>query len=194
MSAGCSVSGLRYSARSWPLALLLFLNACASTPRIVDSRFGTEVFSSRDGQLRYRLPVGWIDATADAPSADNLVWLVRDDYAAMLVLRQVTIDEATRRQISATGLGSLGDLLLSLSSSESGATIVKKPECSNLNGFSACTYEYVAGHPGDRVHIVLVDTGNRVFEVSTRAAASIPEESSQEIIGLQEAFVRNSEW
>ena len=169
--------------------------ACASTPRVFESRFTQEYFPSSDGTFRFKLPAGWINATTDSPSVNTVVWLVRSDFAAMLVVREVVIDSVTRWDIRKSGLGRLGDLMLALARSESGASIVKQPQRSSVaGGIDGCTYEYIAGHPGDRVHVVLVSTGSRVYEVSSRMKESMDEEASDGIISLQEAFVRNVLW
>ena len=185
---------VRHSARYWSFAFSLFMVACASTPRLFEFRFSREVLTSRDGRLQYRLPEGWINATTDSPSADNLIWLVRSDYAAMLVVREVMVDGITRKQISSTGLSRLGELLVSLESSEQGASMVKQPTPSTIDGLSACTYEYIAGNPGDRVHVVLVDTGKKVYEVSTRITETKSREMLGETISLQEAFLLTVVW
>lgn len=194
MSANCNTTSLRDVLRYWPFAFSLLTMACASTPRLFEFHFTQESFSSSDGKLRYKLPLGWINATPDAPSADNLIWAVRSDYAAMLVVREVTIDDITRRGINKEGLGRLGELMLALASSENGVRIVKQPSGSVVGGIPACTYEYTAGHPGSRVHVVLVDTGSRVYEVSARTADTMGEEASKGIIALQEAFVGQVSW
>ena len=168
--------------------------ACASTPRVFEAQFTQDYFLSKDGTLRFRLPAGWINATTDLPSGNTLIWLVRSDFASMLVVKEVTIDSVTRTDINTSGLGRLGELMLGLARSENGVRIVKPPQPLVGGGIMASTYEYVAGHPGDRVHVVLVNTGRKVYEVSTRIKDVISAEASEGIISLQEAFVQKMLW
>jgi hypothetical protein len=168
--------------------------ACASTPRVFEPRFSQEYFSSRYEQLRYRLPVDWLNATSDAPSANNLIWLVCCDFTATLAVREIVIDAETRQEVDRAGLKRVAELTLALASGEKGVDVVKQPRLSSLRGTSVCTYEYLAGHPTDRVHIILVDTGKRVYEVSALMTSNVSEETVAEVMSLQEAFVQNILW
>jgi hypothetical protein len=136
----------------------------------------------------------WLNATNDALSANSLIWLVRGDFMATLAVREVVIDAETRQEVSRTGLKRVAELTLALASGERGVNVVKQPRLSSSRGTSICTYEYLAGHPTDRVHIVLVDTGKRVYEVSVLMTSNVSEETATEVISLQEAFVQNILW
>jgi hypothetical protein len=179
--------------RNWPVVLSLLVVACASTPHLPESRFGQEYFSSRNGQLQYRLPIGWLNATNDS-SANNLIWLVRADFAATLAVQEVVIDAATRQEVKRGGLIRVAELTLALASGERGVVVVQQPALSTLGGKSVCMYEYLAGHPSDRVHIVLVDTGTMVYEVSALMASNVLEETVADVVSLQEAFVKSILW
>jgi len=180
--------------RCWPLVVSLLIMACASTPRVFEPRFSQEYLSSRNEQLRYRLPIDWLNATNDAPSANNLIWLVRGDFTATLAVREVIIDTETRQEVKRTGLKRVAELTLGLASGERGVSVVKQPTLSTMQGKSVCTYEYLTGHPSDRVHIVLVDTGKMVYEVSALMTSGVLEETAAEVVSLQEAFVQNILW
>lgn len=180
--------------RCWPIALSLFMIACASGPHVSVSHFSQEYSTSRSGGLRYRLPDGWLNSSDDAPSPNVLIWLVRADFAAMLSVREVMIDEETRSEITRSGLERLGDLTLSLSSSGSGISIVQRPTLSAIGGLKACSYDYAEAGSKDRVHIILMDTGNRVYEVSTRMTSRISEEATKEVVLLAGAFVEKVLW
>jgi hypothetical protein len=168
--------------------------ACASTPHALVSRFSEEYFSARSGSLRYRLPDGWLNSTNDAPSPDVLIWLVRADFAAMLSVREVMIDEETRSEITRSGLERLGDLTLSLPSSSKGISVVQRPTLSTVAGLKACRYDYAETGSGDRVHIMLMDTGKKVYEVSTRMTSKVSEEATKEIVLLAAAFAEKVLW
>ena len=179
--------------RYWPFVFSLLV-ACASTPHVFEPRFSQEYLSSRNEQLRYRLPIDWLNATNDAPSANSLIWLVRGDFTATLAVREVVIDAETRQEVNRAGLKRVAELTLALASGERGVNVVKQPMLSSLRGTSVCTYEYLAGNPTDRIHIVLVDTGTRVYEVSVLMTSNVSEETVAEVISLQEAFVQKVLW
>jgi hypothetical protein len=180
----------RYS----PIVFSLLIVACGSTPRVFEPRLSQEYFSSRSEQLRYRLPIDWLNATNDAPSANSLIWLVRHDFTATLAVREVVIDAETRQEVNREGLKRVAELTLALTSGERGVNVVKQPSLSSLQGTNVCTYEYLAGHPTDRIYIVLVDTGKRVYEVSALMTSDVSEETATEVISLQKAFVQNVLW
>jgi hypothetical protein len=161
---------------------------------VFEGRFTQEFFSSRDGNLRFRAPVGWLNATNDAPLSTNLVWLVRNDYAATLGVREVVIDAETRREVNQTGLGRVAELTLALASGEKGLTVVMQPVVSALRGVNVCTYEYASGHPTDLIRVVLVDTGSKVYEVSMLMTNKVDKNNIPEMVSLQEAFVQYVLW
>jgi len=186
---------LRYTLlRCWPLTATIILSACGTTRPSRDALFVQKVMSSRDSTLHYQLPVNWVDATADAPASDNLIWLIRPDFTAMLTVREVRIDDVTRREIAARGLERLGDLLLSLASSESGVQVSEKPAREEVKGMPACSYAYIAGHPRDYVHVILVDSGRKIYEVSVRTTGVQAERISDGVVALQKAFVERMRW
>ena len=178
--------------RYWPTVLSLLMMACASTSRVSEFRFNEEYFTSRNGLLRYRLPVGWLNASNDSLSSNAAVWLVRSDFAATLSVKEVVIDAETRREVQRTGLKRVAELTLALASGERGVSIVHPPQLSSLGRGTACTYEYMTGHPNDRVHVVLIDTGTIVYEVSLLMTEKAG--STADVVALQEAFVRNLAW
>ena len=178
----------------WPVVFSLLMMACASAPHVFQPSLSQEYFTSRNGQLRYRLPVGWLNATDEAPSSHNIIWLVRSDFAATLSVREVVIDAETRLDVNRSGLRRVAELTLALVSGEKGVSITKQPMASILQGTKVCMYEYVTGHSGDRIHVVLVDTGNNVYEVNGLITSVLGEEMAAAVVSLQEAFVQNLLW
>lgn len=119
---------------------------------------------------------------------------MRADFAATLAVQEVVIDAATRQEVKRGGLIRVAELTLALASGERGVVVVQQPALSTLGGKSVCMYEYLAGHPSDRVHIVLVDTGTMVYEVSALMASNVLEETVADVVSLQEAFVKSILW
>ena len=166
--------------------------ACASAPHISEFRFTQEYRTSRNGRLHYKLPADWLNATNDSLSSHSTIWLVRNDFAATLSVKEVIIDVETRHELQQTGLKRIAELMLALVSGERGVSVVNSPQLVSLGNTTGCTYEYMTGHPSDRVHVVLIDTGTNAYEVSmvmTEKAGS-----TADLVALQEAFVRSLAW
>lgn len=180
--------------RCWSIVLSLFVMACASTPRVSESLFNKEHLTSRNGMLRYRLPTGWLNVTNDSIPSSSEIWVVRNDFAATLSVREVVIDAGTRSETRRAGMNRVAELMLALVSGEGGITVVTPPAESSLNGRRVSTYEYTSDGPGDRVHIILMDTGTKVYEVRMLMTKRIPMSASSESIALQEMFVQNLVW
>lgn len=178
----------------WVIILSLLLAGCASAPRTTESRFGREYLSSKDGQFRFRLPDGWLNATDDSPSPDNIVWLVRSDFAAMMSVTSLHIDTDTRLELHRKGLSRLAELALGLDSGEKGVSVVQNPRLIPLRNGNVCMYEYVAGQPTNRVRVLLVDSGARVYEVRLLMTDSVKDEERRGVASMQDAFVQNLKW
>lgn len=168
--------------------------ACASAPHGSESRFSGEYLTSRNGQLRYKLPAGWLNVTNDSVSSNHTIWLVRNDFAATLSVREMVIDAGTRREANRAGLSRIAELTLALVSGEGGVTVVIPPAESSAHGRKASMYEYISDGSGDRVHVILVDTGTKVYEVRMLMTKELSDGSFSENIALQEMFVRNLAW
>ena len=172
----------------------LLLVACSTAPRISESHLSREVFTSSDGQLHYRIPVGWINATNDSSSVTNIIWLVRSDFTSTLSVREVSLDSETRREVNRLGLNRVADLTLALASSVSGARIVQQPEPASLNGNKAFRYAYIAGNSSDVVHVIVFDTGRNVYSVSLLVSTKMGQGSVQDAVAMETAFVQELTW
>lgn len=178
----------------WVCILSLLLAGCGSSPRTTVSRFGREYLPAKDGQLHYRLPEGWLNATNDSPSPDNIVWLVRGDFAATMSVTELNIDAETRLELKRKGLSRLAELTLALESGERGISVTQKPRAIPSHNTNVCMYEYVTGHPTNRVRVLLVDTGLRVYEVRALMTETIRGEETNAVASMQDAFVENLKW
>jgi TPP-dependent indolepyruvate ferredoxin oxidoreductase alpha subunit len=83
---------------------------------------------------------------------------------------------------------------LALAGGEKPLLVRRQPEILSLRGTQVCTYEYLAGYPGDRVHVILVDAGNRVYEVTSFMKSSLNEDLAAEISAVQISFVKYLLW
>jgi hypothetical protein len=180
--------------RYWVFILSLLLAGCVSSPRTTVSRLGREYLPAKDGQLHYRLPEGWLNATNDSPSPDNIVWLVRGDFAATMSVTEVNIDQETRLELTRRGLSRLAELTLALESGERGISVTQNPRVIPSHNTNVCLYEYVTGHPTNKVRVLLVDTGSTVYEVRVLMTENIKGEETNEVASMQDAFVQNLKW
>ena len=178
----------------WLVALFLLMAACASTPPASLFRFEPNLLESRNGRLRFKIPEGWLNATNDSATAASIIWLVRSDYAATLSVREVGVDTETRREIERSGLVRLADLTLALASSEQGVTVLHQPELASVHGNNICRYAYVAGNSSDRVQVVLLDTGSKVYEIKILETKKMQRDSRENTWDFPKAFVQNLEW
>lgn len=186
----CSSTSVRY----WSMICSLLLAGCASAPRSVEPHFSQEYFTSKGGQLRYKLPGGWLNATNDSPSANTIIWLVRSDFAATLSVKELKIDAETRLEINRRGLSRLAELTLALESSERGISVAQSPQILPLRNMNVCRYEYLIGYPTNRMRVLLVDTGVTVYEVQVLMTENIRGENTNEVAAAQDAFVQNLAW
>lgn len=177
----------------WVPAALLAAGCSSVSPTTAPSLLHQPYFLARDGAVRYRLPAGWFDATAESQGTDRAVFLVRGDYSGTLTLHQVHVDAAARRDLSQVGLLQIARLTASLESGSKSGMIVREPEAVRINGQEACTYE-VEYSTGDRVRTVLVDTGERLYAVAALVNTGAPAAARRDIFAAQQAFVAALRW
>lgn len=176
------------------IAAALTVAGCTSVaPTAAPPLLHQPYFLARDGAVRYRLPAGWFDATAESQGTDRAVFLVRGDYTGTLTMREVHVDSAARRDLSAIGLLQIARMTASLESGSAPGMIVREPETIRLNGREGCAYE-VAYATGDRVRTVLVDTGERLYAVAALVNGSAAGGARRDIYAVQQAFVAALRW
>jgi|WetSurMetagenome_2_1015567.scaffolds.fasta_scaffold136740_2 hypothetical protein len=155
---------------------------------------GSEVLRAGDTGLRYRIPAGWVQGAVDDAAPGSVVWLVRDDLAATLSIRQVSIDGVTRGDIDRNGLQRFADLHSALTSEEMRGSIVAHPVATHAGSSPASMYECQINDSRDWVRIVLVDTGTKVYQVNILAAAKVAAVSRDELVRVLNAFVNALAW
>ena len=84
------------------LCSALLLSGCAGSSRVAPGILHHPYATSRDGGLRYRLPAGWFDVTADPQSAGHALLLIRNDYRATIV-----VDESRQEELGPPELNHL---------------------------------------------------------------------------------------
>lgn len=173
----------------WFVVLPALIVGCSTAPPLSRSHFGTEYFPSRNSELRFRIPEGWLNATNDSSSATAIIWLIRNDYEATISVRDVGIDGETRREITRSGLKRIADLTLALVANERGVSVTDLPRTEVLGSETTCRYSYTTGGSNDRVRVILLDTGSKVYEVSLLQTGK-----SGDSVEIQNAFVQNLRW
>ena len=182
----------RHVGAFWFLSLLSFVG-CASTPHVAEVPLSPSYFFSREGLLRYKIPVGWFDATRDSQSVGFEIWLMKNDYAATINVKKISIDEETRRVIDREGLARVAGLTLTLAGATSG-TILQPPESLVVNGKELYTYILVNPASNDTTRVVLIDSGENVFEVIGLVPGNQHRVLSDEVFSTQESFVKSLRW
>lgn len=183
----------RRAAPDFLLAAVLLCAGCAGAPPASVPLLRESAFLSRDGVMRYRIPTGWFDATADSQAVPRAVFLVRGDYAGSISVKELHVDQAARRDLIKTGLVQLAKLAAALETGSSGGVVARDPESIRVKGNEGARYDLEFGS-GDRVRTVLVDTGERFYAVAALVNAAAPERAAGEIFAAQQAFVQALSW
>ena len=169
------------------LSLSLFLASCAMRPTTTDA-VRREYIIARDGILQFSLPPGWFNASNDAHTPDETIWLVRNDYAATISVRIVNMDDDARRILHREGVLRLAELTMGLNAQ---VVITRRPEMIRAEGKEYCAYEALVAPENDAIRVALIDTGTRVYEV--RALAS-EKGSPAGVFTAQDEFLRRLRW
>jgi hypothetical protein len=177
----------RAASRWSTLTLSLVLAACASGPRSTDSE-RQEYLTARDGALEFLLPNGWFNASNDARTPDETIWLVSGDYTATISVREVTMDEDARRILRRDGMLRLAQVTIGLNPE---AVITRGPAMIRHGGREYCSYDVRVAPENDAVRVALVDTGEQVFEVRTLVSG---QGSTAGAFAAQEEFLKGLRW
>ncbi len=93
--------------KQFPYALILaFLAAaCASSlPYSADYPLTDATLTSRDGVLTGRIPLGWFSSTEDSLAEALTAWLIKEDYSAILIVKEIRLDDLASRRVRKEGL------------------------------------------------------------------------------------------
>lgn len=183
--------------RIWVLSTLLLASliaGCAGSPPATRVSFHSEYGISRDAVLRYRIPVGWFDATADSQATGHAAWLLKNDYAASITVDEVHLEEHARSSIKENDLLQLGRLLLPLMERERAALVLQPPQLFTLEGREYCCYEVVNSADRDTISVVLLDTGERMYAVTLFFSGSKRGWAWSDMTMLRDAFLTTLQW
>lgn len=184
---------MRRAAPFLPLIALLLDAGCAGAPPAVVPLLQRPSFLARDGVVRYRIPAGWFDVTADSQATPVTVFLVRGDYAGSISVRELHVDAAARRDLVRTGPLQLAMLAAALETGTGGGILARDPESIRVKGKEGARYDLEFGS-GDRVRTVLMDTGERVYAVAAFVNGNAVDRAAGDIFAAQEAFIQALSW
>ena len=148
--------------------LLIFLSllvcSCGtSIPYKPDSPMQTTRFTARDGAFSASVPQGWI-VSDDSIAPELSAWLLREDLAAGIAIRELHPDKMTQERISHEGM----KLLASISAGfHENAAVTVEPKEFDMRGRKYCSYELDKG--ANRQRLVVFQSGNRYFECEAAA-------------------------
>jgi hypothetical protein len=182
--------------RSVRLPFLLFagllLAACGGTSVVAPGILHPSYATARDGVLRYRLPAGWFDVTADPQSGGHALLLIRNDYRATIAVDEVRLDAAAKVALRKDGLMGLAPLLASLGTWEKGRVMVEAPRPLRLDDTEMCRYALAGNGAGERVEVTLVNASGRIYAVSVLLSE---QGGKNGVFGaLQEGFLSSLRW
>ena len=171
------------------VCVALFCGGCATPGPAAASAPAPSYSLSRDGGIRYRLPAGWFDVTSDTLSADRSVWLVRDDYAGSLTVRQVHVRAVERADLGGEGLLQVAKLTAVLETSSKPGTIAQEPDRYRVNGREGVSYDVEYSGSGDRTRTVLLAVDGRVYAFTALVNGTAPPGAVKEIFGVLQSFL-----
>ena len=174
--------------------IVLLISGCSTAPPLNSGSLHPYLFTSRDGMLRYRLPAGWFDATADSLAEGHLIWLLRSDYAASITVDEICLDAQARRQLGKANLLQLAQLTMPLVAGGKSAVVQLAPELRAINGREFCSYELVMPASGKKLRTILFDTGVKACAITILYEGTERTGTTQDIAVVQDGFVTSLRW
>lgn len=172
-----------------PLFIGALLPACVPPPPAAAPAAPVPYAVSRDGTIRYRLPAGWFDAAADSVAADRAVWLVRDDYAGSLTVRQVHVRALERGDLGGEGLLQVAKLTAALETSSKPGIVTREPGRTDIGGREAVTYDLEYNGSGDMTRTVVLASDGRIYAVTALVNGTARQEAGKEILAALQTFL-----
>jgi hypothetical protein len=162
---------------------------CSSAPEASRDSRAADVRLSRDGRLRYVIPAGWFDATADSQAAGHAVWIIRDDYGSTLTIDEVHLDAAAQAAVREGGLEPLARLLMTLPSGERPIRVVGGPETFERTGRVYCGYDVEVDETRDRLRVLLFRADERVYASTLLVPAAAWKRGADGLLEVQAGFL-----
>ena len=151
--------------------LSFFIMACAGSLRYAsDYPLSAEKIRSRDGAFSGRIPQGWFFSSDDSLAPALVAWLIRDDFSATLAVREIILDQLTRKQIRKEGLELLARSTIGMHGNPGGAGtgVVAEPKMFEVAGKKFCSYEVREDSISARV--VVFEGNGKYYECEAKPA------------------------
>jgi len=151
--------------------ILFLLTSCAgSVPYPSNYPLSQELFHSRNSELTGRIPLGWFISTDDSIASSLTVWLIREDFSATLLIKELSLDQRTEQQVQQKGLKLLANLSAGFRTDQANATSIDPKEF-DIEGKRFCSYEI--GSDAARKRIVVFTARGKYYECEARAVRGI---------------------
>jgi hypothetical protein len=177
-----------------PLALSLDLGGCSSASPLAVNEFRSDYAVAADRTLQYRVPLGWLDASADSQAVGHVVWLVRNDYGASIAVDRLYLNDDARAALAGNGLLELAGLQIGLVSSSMPVEVTEQPVLRRVNGKKLCVYSLRMTPGGDVKRTILVSAGSALYAVHAFVAAQNGANDAEKVHALQGSFVTLLRW
>jgi hypothetical protein len=153
----------------------LILAACASVPYYsFDYPLTTEVVISTDKTIQSRIPLGWFVSKDTSLTPQFLFWLIKEDYSSTIVLQEIKVDHFTEQRIKKEGLKLFAEISQAFKNESVDKFSLTMPiEIFTINSKNYCGYEYYSNDRSGRVRVILMQIGNKYFEVEAIPLAGI---------------------
>ena len=182
--------------RSLPVlcAVAALWTGCSGLPSVSPSLLQPAASVARDGAFHYRVPIGWVDATADSQAVGHAVWLLRNDYGATIAVSEIHLDADARNTLRAEGIMHLARLTMVLAAGAASYTVNQQPEPMQLNGRDACVFALTTLPAHDRLRAIVVDSGGKVYMITALVPPETERGVQNGVFAVQDAFASGIRW
>jgi hypothetical protein len=173
---------------------VIVLAACGGPSEVARVPMQPAYHTSRDGDLHYRLPVGWFDATSDSQATRHAIWVLRNDYGASITVEGINLDASAGQELGEKKLLQLAQLTMPLLANDRSAAVQEAPALFSVRGREYCAFELVTFPSDDTLRVVLFDTGRRTYTATFYTKAVVGGTNSEELRAVQEGFLGSLRW
>ena len=168
------------------LSAALIAFSCASRPPDASTYplLATSV-QTADGALIARIPMGWNSPPSDTLPSGVDAWLVSDDRAAFMALREINLDRPTGQRVRQEGLELLARLSIAFRSDSAHAAASVPVKASVLNDLKVCSYELATA--GEWKSVIVMTLKGRFYECEANVAGGTAE-VTRRVSEAQKAF------
>lgn len=153
---------MKYRISAFLFALLL-VSCATKLPYSFNYPLTEQTFFSRDGTFFGLVPQGWFASSVDTLAPALLVWLVKEDFSAVLTVRELHMDRLSTKRIQKDGLQLLANISMAAHEGESSKPPSgHSPAEYSMKGKTYCSYEVSENNVQKR--IVVFSGKGKYFE------------------------------